>query len=181
MYHYVINAVNAIGTGVASTALAVTVASVPDQLGLATTSLSGLSARIDWPAPASVHSSAVTAYVIQIKKADGTYATSTECNGASPTVVTNRWCTILMTTLTSAPFSLTAGTPIIAEVAALNAAGQNAFSMDNTAYITAIREPLAATTVTITSSAETAIVLSWTNIAATTAANGGSPVTGYLV
>lgn len=86
-----------------------------------------------------------------------------------------------MTTLTSAPFSLTAGTPIIAEVAALNAAGQNAFSMDNTAYITAIREPLAATTVTITSSAETAIVLSWTNIAATTAANGGSPVTGYLV
>ena len=124
IYNYAIKATNVIGTGPASSALAVTVAATPDQLGPSTTTLSTLSARIDWPATTSTHSSAVTSYVIQIKKADGTYATHVaECDGANPTVVTNRYCTILMSTLTGSSYSLTAGTPIIAQVAAVNAAG----------------------------------------------------------
>jgi hypothetical protein len=124
IYNYAIRATNVIGTGNASSALAVTVAATPDQLGPATTTLSTLSARIAWPATSSIHSSAITSYVIQIKKADGTYAVNvTECDGSSPTIVTNRYCTILMSTLTGPAYSLTAGTPIIAQVAAVNAAG----------------------------------------------------------
>lgn len=89
-----------------------------------------------------------------------------------------------MSTLTAAgglDYDLAAGTPIVAQVAALNAGGWSAYSIDNTAYITAIRAPLAAPVLTLTSASETSIVIGWALIAATIPSNGGSAVTGYEV
>ena len=114
VYNYIISAVNVIGTGVQSSSLAVTVAYKAEQLGPVTTTLNGLNARIAWPATASYHSSAVSAYKILIKKADGTYLESSECDGANPTTITNMYCDVQMSTLTGATYSLTAGTPVIA-------------------------------------------------------------------
>lgn len=171
---------NVIGTGVSSSTFAVTVAAAPDQLAPCTTTLSALAARITWPATASTHGSAVTAYQILIKKADGTYAEHASCLGNDPTIFANRYCEVAMSTLTST-YALTAGSPILAQVAATNAGGQSTFSMDNTAYITAIREPLAAPVASISSFSTATINLAWTLIAATTASNGGSVVTDYIV
>lgn len=172
---------NVIGTGVSSSpALAVTVSAAAEQLAPCTTTLSGTSAVITWPATSSYHSSLVTAYKILIKNAAGAYVESAECNGALTSVVTNQYCSVAMSTLTST-YSLTAGTPIIAQVSAYNAGGWSPYSIDNTAYITAIREPLAAPVASISSASETAITVTWTQIATTTSSNGGSVVTGYSV
>lgn len=169
-----------IGTGVSSSTFAVTVAAAPDQLAPCTTTLSALKARITWPATASTHASAVTEYKILIKKADGTYLESAECLGNDATIFANLYCEVAMSTLTST-YALTAGSPILAQVSAKNAGGWSTYSMDNTAYITAIREPLAAPVASISSFSEATINLAWTAIATTTASNGGSAVTGYIV
>lgn len=180
VYNYLIQAVNVIGTGVSSSVFAVTVAAAPDQLAPCTTTLSALKARITWPATTSTHGSAVTEYKILIKKADGTYLESAECLGNDPTIFANMYCEVAMSTLTST-YGLAAGSPILAQVSALNAGGWSTYSMDNTAYITAIREPLAAPVASIASFSEATINLAWTTIAATTASNGGSAVTDYIV
>jgi hypothetical protein len=112
-YNYLIQAVNVIGTGISSSTFAVTVAAAAEQLAPCTTTLSGLKARITWPATTSTHGSAVTAYKVMIKKADGTPLESAECDGADPTIFSQRWCEVAMSTLTST-YALTAGTPIIA-------------------------------------------------------------------
>ena len=169
---------NAIGTGVSSSSLSVTVAAAPDQLAPVTTTLSGTNARITWPATASTHGSDVSSYTILIKKADGTYLESSECLGTDSTIKTNRYCEVAMATLTST-YALTAGSPIIAKVSATNAGGTSSYSIDNTNYITAIREPLAAPVASIASYSTSTINLAWTAIAATTNSNGGSVVTGY--
>lgn len=180
VYNYLIQAVNAIGTGVSSSTFAVTVAAAPDQLAPCTTTLSGLAARITWPATASTHGSAVTSYKILIKNAGGTYVESAECLGNDATIFANRYCEVAMSTLTST-YSLTAGTPILAHVSATNAGGESTYSIDNTAYITAIRAPLAAPVASIASFSEATINVAWTTIAATTNSNGGSAVTDYIV
>jgi fibronectin type 3 domain-containing protein len=180
-YNYLIQAVNVIGTGISSSTFAVTVAAAAEQLAPCTTTLSALKARITWTATTSTHGSAVTAYKIQIKKADGTPLESAECDGTDGTIFGQLWCEVAMSTLTGVTYALTAGTPIIAQVSALNAGGYSTYSIDNTAYITAIREPLAAPVASIASHTETSITVQWALIAATTASNGGSVVTDYVV
>jgi hypothetical protein len=51
-----------IGDGVASSALAVTVAATAEQLAPSTTTLSGLNVVITWPATSNTHSSPITQY-----------------------------------------------------------------------------------------------------------------------
>jgi hypothetical protein len=150
-YYYKVLAVNAIGDGVASSELSVVVAAAPEQLQPATTALSdGNLVTVSWLATAADHSSAVTAYLVEIKASNGSYMAASPCDGSLSAVVTARACSgserIAMATLTAAPFSLAAGAPIIARVYAQNAAGWSVASQDSTSYTTAITWPTAAPT-----------------------------------
>jgi hypothetical protein len=60
---------------------------------------------------------------VLIKKSNGEFAASTECNGASPTVVQNQNCFVKMSTLTIDPFKLVLGDLVVAMVKATNEKG----------------------------------------------------------
>lgn len=89
-YFYIIQAVNAIGDGLPSAALEVTVAAAVEQLSPATTALTTptttLKVRISWLATTEIHSSAVTEYEINIKDINGIYRPTSECDGSDGTI-----------------------------------------------------------------------------------------------
>jgi len=59
--------------------------------------------------------------VVNIKKADGTFATElVDCNGSSPAVVSAAACTVPVSTLIAAPFYIEFGQVIQAKVIAKN-------------------------------------------------------------
>ena len=67
-----------------------------------------------------------------IKKSNGEFAASSECNGASPTVVQNQNCFVQMSSLTIDPFNLVLGDLVVAMVRASNEKGTGQYSGTNT-------------------------------------------------
>lgn len=115
-----------------SSVTSIKAASEPDQPNAPTTAISGTGVHIQWTAPNDLGES-ITAYLIEIKDSGGIYRTETSnCNGAVNPVLSALACTIPMTTLSSAPFSLTLGTLIEARVTAINAVGTGLASDPNT-------------------------------------------------
>lgn len=147
--------------------------------------------KTSWAVTSNARGSAVTEYRVKFKGADGIFYTPDVApNNAHPCIPANLVigsvgtppsCSMLMSVLTSAPFSLAAGAPIIARVEAKNAIGYSTASADNTAYATAITAPTVAPTLSRgASTSPSTIHFTWTSVASNPA-NGGSAVTAYKV
>lgn len=57
-----------------------------------------------------------------------TYSETSECNGTLPLVKNGRTCSVLVSTLTAAPFNLAWGQSVFARIAASNIKGTSPFS-----------------------------------------------------
>ena len=86
-----------------------------------------------WATSPNAHGSAVTAYRIKLKASGASYQTTTYCDGTATSVVSTLSCTIPMSVLTTAPFSMALGSTVVAEVEALNSAGYSTPSSPNSA------------------------------------------------
>jgi hypothetical protein len=80
---------------------------------------------ISWTAPLSTNGAAISAYQILIRQSDGTTFTqdTTNCNGALASIRDALTCSIPMTALTSAPWSLATGASVFARIIAINVMG----------------------------------------------------------
>ena len=80
--------------------------------------------KISWTAPAD-GSSTITSYSIEIKvKGSSTYIASTaDCNGANSLVMTNRYCVVPMSTLTSVTYGYVFDDTVYVRAKAVNAKG----------------------------------------------------------
>ena len=111
-YKFYIEARNTVGYSLQSVTFEVLAAQVPDQPRYPDTVFNGLSVTISWPIPFD-GATKITDYIIQIKKADGSFATETvDCNGSSPAVVSAAACTVPVGTLIAAPFYIEWGQTI---------------------------------------------------------------------
>jgi hypothetical protein len=62
--------------------------------------------KIQWTAPNS-NSEPITKYLIEVKKADGTYLEdTTNCNGANSVILANLYCIIPMSVLKGSSYNL---------------------------------------------------------------------------
>ena len=128
-YKFTIQSRNAIGFSQGSSKLTVMAASIPNPPSNVVTQSGVTSVTVSWSAPVYNGGSVITAYNIVFQQSDGvTYTSSSDCNGASSTVVSSLSCTILFSTLNSSPFNINWGGSIYAQVQAINYVGSSAFS-----------------------------------------------------
>ena len=104
-YRFKVKARNIYGDGAFSSELAVLASDKPDKVDIPNVSIGAAetSVSVSWNLP-DAHSSAITAYQVQLLKSDGTYSDSSDCNGTLTTVINARGCAIPMqniVTLTS--------------------------------------------------------------------------------
>lgn len=103
---------NIYGWGPFSPIVTILAAQVPSQVATPTTSIDPTTGglAIQWTQPSS-GGITITSYQILIANAAGTTwtADTTDCNGASATVIANLHCIIPMSVLTAAPYSYTFG------------------------------------------------------------------------
>jgi hypothetical protein len=107
------------------------------------TSISGNQIVISWTAPNN-NGAAITSYKISIRHHDEvTFSEDlTNCDGSSSEIVLALQCSIPLTTLTSAPYSLVFGDSIFAKVIAVNYYGDSIESESgNGAIITSVPTP----------------------------------------
>jgi hypothetical protein len=99
-YSFTVRANNIYGNGAFSTALPIIAIDVPSKLVIAATVTLDTNSPytnliVSW-IPPTTHSSAIVAYNILFKKADGTYDVLSACDGTTSTIVTNHQCTVSM-------------------------------------------------------------------------------------
>jgi hypothetical protein len=84
---------------------------------------------ITWQEPANTGSSAILSYRIQIRNDDDlTFSETAQCDGSVVTVRDAHRCTVLISTLTTPPFSLAWGKHVFARVSATNIKGTSPYS-----------------------------------------------------
>lgn len=150
----------------------------PDQPISPATSVVAADVIITWDAP-SENGSPITGYRVTIGQSDLTFSQEmTYCDGSKPAIKENRICTIPLSVLTAAPFSLTLGDSVYAKVVAINHYGDSVES-DAANGATVLLVPNApvslADNALVTS--KTVIGLTWNNGIST----GGSPIIDYRV
>jgi hypothetical protein len=123
-YAFKVKSRNLVGFSVASSSLTVLAAQISDVPAAPTTTISGAFIIVTWTAPYN-GATAITAYSITIKTSDGVsyLADEINCNGATPSIIASRSCTIPVGTLTTTPFNLPWGASIYAKVSATNVIG----------------------------------------------------------
>jgi hypothetical protein len=130
-YVFRVSARNAHGHGTASSTVTFTTATAPDAPGTPTVTLTDTTIVITWTAGGD-NNDAITAYRVKIEDSTGTGVEDTaECDGSDSDIVSDLSCSFTMTTLLSAPYSLSVGDPIIATVEAMNNYGYGAASADS--------------------------------------------------
>ena len=122
-YEFTVESYNAQGFSSPSATFTILHA-LPPVISAPTTSNSGQNIIVDWTA-ADAQGSAVTSYLVELRQSDGTtFSTdATNCDGSDSTIMANTECTIPLSVLTAAPFSLTLNTDIYARVTATNSKG----------------------------------------------------------
>jgi hypothetical protein len=106
-YKFKARARNIYGWGPYSTEVSIIASDVPSQMGVATTSIVGVNARIAWTAPSS-NGEDITSYLVEVLDSDGSTFTqeSGSCPGSDPAVL---YCDIPLTTLRASPYDLVLG------------------------------------------------------------------------
>jgi hypothetical protein len=129
--------------------------------------------EIAWSAPAT-NFEVIDAYEVLIQTSGGSYSATASCDAASAAVMALRLCRPALTVLTAAPYSLPAGTTVVATVRAHNARGWSAHSPANTvgAAITTIPGQMAAPVRDDASTTTAQIKVDWAALTA--------PATGML-
>jgi hypothetical protein len=153
--------------------VSISASEVPGVVATVTTSHSSTNVIIDWDEP-DTGGAAITAYTIEIRKSDDTFAASASCPGTDPAVTQ---CTVPMSELTGT-YNLSVGDLIVARVKATNANGaQSTWSTLNTSGATAQTIPDDPTSAPTEGSGSTgtALVIEWSDYA--TENTGGSPIT----
>lgn len=147
--------------------------------------MTGVAVEISWTAPAP-NGEAITSYDVLVLKADGatfSAAAGTCTSNPSGTLSTAK-CTITLTDLRTAPYSLILGSPVRAKVRAVNARGPGPYSQVNSASSAATiqTEPgqVQGLAFLDSTSTKTTNDLSWTLLTGATA-TGGSAITGYTI
>ena len=111
-YEFIIESRNTNGYGDASADFTILHAISPDIPSTPTTTNSGSEVIIDWSAPAE-NGSPITSYTVTILQSDGlTYTEDTaNCDGTDK-IISATQCTIPLSVLTSAPYSLSLTTAV---------------------------------------------------------------------
>lgn len=135
-YTFRVEARNSVGYSEYSSELAVLAAQVADQPAAPTTSIDGLSVKVEWQAPNN-RGSTITAYIIKIRHSDDiTYSQeTTSCDGADPTIVSDLYCKIPISSLRALPFSLQWGSQVYATVIAVNNYGNSLASSEGSGVV----------------------------------------------
>lgn len=134
---------------------------------------------ISWTAPID-NGAAITSYTILIRQSDGiTFTADTaSCDGSDSTIVSQTQCTVPLTTLTAAPYSLNFGDSIYAKVIATNVKGDSIESDEGNGAII-IQVPDAPINLAEDTSLRTVttIGLTWNS----GASDGGSTILDYRI
>jgi hypothetical protein len=136
--------------------------------------------KISWTAPAD-GSSTITSYSIEIKvKGTSTYtADTTDCNGANALVMSNRYCVIPMSTLTSVTYGYIFDDLVVVRAKAVNAKGSGSYSDDNSSGAKIRSVPTTMTTLAVSDYSDTSVTLTWS--ALSSPANGNSDIITYNI
>jgi hypothetical protein len=161
--------VNIFGEGVLSSVTSPILASLaPPKLSPATVLIIGGDVRVLWAAPSTDYGSPVANYTILFKDLNGAYLETGLCAGNDSLVISNRSCSVVMSTFTDDPglYKLAVNTPIIAAVKATNAIGSSIQSDDNTVYGVAQTGPTTAPSggAQTGSTSQTVIDITWNAI-----------------
>ena len=83
---------------------------------------------VEWTAPLA-NGSPITGFRITIGQDDGSYSQEmTHCDGSKSVTISSRECTIPLSVLTAAPYSLTLGDSVYAKIVAYNFYGDSTIS-----------------------------------------------------
>jgi hypothetical protein len=125
-YDFKIVARNEYGYSLFSSTLSLLAAYIPEVPTSVTTEIDGSQVKVLWTLP-SDNGSPITAYKVYIQEVGTTTYTqeSTDCDGTSATVISNRYCHIEISTLI-ASYNLDGGDSVYAKVVAVNFYGESA-------------------------------------------------------
>ena len=133
-YKFRVRASNIYGFGDFSAVAALKASQEPQQVTSASIATTNdlLAAVITWDEPFDNYDD-ITAYLIELRHSDGvTFSESAECDGQQTDVAQTRQCSVLLTTLIAAPYSLQLDDWIVARVQPYNSFGWGVVSQPNT-------------------------------------------------
>jgi hypothetical protein len=142
-YSFKVQSRNQFGLSPYSTPVSILTAQKPDVPSAPTTAIDGTYVKISWDVPFT-GGSPISAYVVKIRLHDEISFTTelASCNGANPTIISQKYCRVPISTLRSQPFLIPWATSIWAMVQAQNAYGQSAYSdPGNGAIIVTVPDP----------------------------------------
>lgn len=106
---------------------------VPVKVTGVTTTINSAFARISWSEPYSGGVGIeVLSYLIEIQTKTGDFVEDDQCQGSDTIIIDDKYCEILVSTLTEEPYNLVIGDLIVARVQATNVKGANEYSDLNT-------------------------------------------------
>lgn len=179
-YTFKVRARNSVGFGPFSSELSILAAQIPDiTLAPTTRVLDRWSIVIEWTAPYN-GGSPITSYTILIRTTDVEVydVDSVDCDGTDATIISSTTCTVQVSTLREAPFSIPWGASIYAKIVTTNIYGDSAASEEGNGAIilTFPDEPInLANNLEVTWGST--IGLTWDE----GDQNGGTPVVDYTV
>jgi hypothetical protein len=179
VYKFIVQARNAFGISDYSEEVFILAAQIPDQPQPPVTTFLRETVQIDWIEPFT-GGSAITGYKIYIRESDAIEYTLElhDCDGGVETIWSNQQCTVLVSTLRNAPFSLLWGSSVYAKVLAYNLYGESTVSDEgNGAVIITYTDPAIDLTETVSARTASTITFTWSD----GDANGGSPIIDYRV
>ena len=134
IYNFRAQAKNIYGWGPYSL-VTISATTVPSQMvpPATTYDMNGFNVKIAWTDPYTHSTMPITNYHIIIKDTNGVYRPHPDCDGTLPVIKTQRYCIVTMSSLRTAPFSLTTlGTLIQTRARSQNDIGWGEYSNANT-------------------------------------------------
>jgi len=125
-YEFKIEAKNEYGYSSHSSTLSLLCAHIPTVPAGVATSIVGSTVKVEWTL-SSTNGSPITAYKIYVKQSGSSTYTqeSSDCDGTSATVISNKYCNINLSTLVASPYLIVGGDSIHAKVIATNVYGDS--------------------------------------------------------
>ena len=178
-YIFKVAAINEVGTGSNSASYQTVSAIIPSAPDSVTTEIVSSSVKISW-VQSDDGGSSITQFNIYVQDSSGTYqSVSSYWNGADPTIISQLYCYISLSVLTSSPFSLVQGTTIIVKVEPVNIIGTGTSNQNTLGALIEV-PPLKPSSVPLrinSLSTKTAIAVSYQALTGTN--TGGSPILSY--